>query len=57
VIKEADIGGAIVIMDKDHYKEMVLNQLTDDHFYQELASNEDGKTMHKKSLHLNIRIF
>ena len=47
VIKEADKGGAIVIMDKEHYKEMVLNQLTDDQFYQELPSNDDGKTMRK----------
>lgn len=45
IIKEADKGGAIVIMDKDHYKEMVLEQLNDIHFYQELPSNQDSKTM------------
>ena len=33
IIKEADKGGAIIIMDRDHYKEMVMSQLQDDHFY------------------------
>lgn len=33
IIKEADKGEAIVIMDKDHYKEMVVEQLNDINFY------------------------
>ncbi|XP_061194818.1 uncharacterized protein LOC133202982 [Saccostrea echinata] len=47
VIKEADKGGAIVIMDMDHYREMVLDQLMDTNFYKELVSNEDSKTICK----------
>ena len=47
IIKEADKGGAIVIMSKDHYKEMILEQLTNTDFYQELSSNEDRKTICK----------
>ncbi|XP_062587971.1 uncharacterized protein LOC134249655 [Saccostrea cucullata] len=47
IIKEADKGGAIVIMDTDHYKEMVLDQLNDNNFYKELVSNEDSKTMRR----------
>ncbi|XP_062576664.1 uncharacterized protein LOC134238563 [Saccostrea cucullata] len=32
-------------MDKEHYKDMVLEQLDDINFYKELPSNEDKKTM------------
>ncbi|CAG2246104.1 unnamed protein product [Mytilus edulis] len=47
IIKEADKGGGIVIMDKDHYKDMVLNQLEDGVFYQKLNGNRDKSTMSK----------
>ncbi|XP_071171038.1 uncharacterized protein [Mytilus edulis] len=47
IIKEADKGGGIVIMDKDHYKDMVLNQLEDGLFYQKLNGNRDKSTMSK----------
>jgi hypothetical protein len=43
IIKEADKGGAIIIMDRDHYKEMVMPQLQDDHFYRKLTENQDRK--------------
>jgi hypothetical protein len=40
-------------MDKEHYKQMVLDQLFDSNFYQELESCEDGKTIFhiKKFIH------
>ncbi|CAC5397420.1 unnamed protein product [Mytilus coruscus] len=47
IIKEADKGGGIVIMDKDHYKEMVLNQIEDGVFYQKLNGNRDKSIMSK----------
>lgn len=45
IIKEADKGGAVVIMDKLHYREMVLNELTNSSFYRKLSTNEDRHTM------------
>ncbi|KAK3084875.1 hypothetical protein FSP39_020612 [Pinctada imbricata] len=42
VIKEADKGGAICIMDREHYKKMVMDQLNDRNFYHELTSPEDA---------------
>ncbi|XP_062601156.1 uncharacterized protein LOC134262845 [Saccostrea cucullata] len=47
IIKEADKGGAIVIMDRDHYKEMVMSQLQDDQFYKKLDQNGDRQTMRR----------
>lgn len=47
LIKNADKGGAIVIMDRDHYKEMSHSQLQDHQFYTKLKQNEDRRTMLK----------
>lgn len=47
VIKEADKGGAVVIMDSDHYKQMSMDQLSDVNFYQHLDQNEDCKAILK----------
>lgn len=47
IIKNADKGGAIVIMDRDHYKEMSLSQLQDHQFYTKMEQNEDRRTMLK----------
>lgn len=47
IIKNADKGGAIVIMDRYHYKEMSLSQLQDHQFYTKLEQNEDRRTMLK----------
>ena len=44
IIKQADKGGAIVIMDKSHYKEMVLEQLNDTEYYKKLNKNPDKAT-------------
>ena len=45
VIKEADKGGAVVIMDRDHYKRMVMQQLLDEEFYTEISGSQDKTTM------------
>ncbi|XP_061187186.1 uncharacterized protein LOC133195360 [Saccostrea echinata] len=47
VIKSADKGGAIVIMDREHYKEMSLSQLQDNQFYKKLEQNQDRQSMLK----------
>jgi hypothetical protein len=47
VIKEADKGGAVVIMDAEFYKNKVTHMLTNDEFYKEILQNEDKKTMQK----------
>ena len=39
VIKEADKGGGIVIMNTDFYKRKVLEMLTDDSYYQPVPDN------------------
>lgn len=44
VIKEADKGGAIVIMDSSYYENLVNDQLSDRTFYAEIPSNMDKKT-------------
>ena len=41
VIKQADKGGAIVIMDSEYYKTMVEEQLNDRTFYSEIPYNID----------------
>ena len=45
IFKEADKGGAIVIMDKIFYRDKILEQLNDQQYYQELPENMDKKTM------------
>ena len=39
VIKEADKGGATIIMDQSHYNYMVENTLNDKNFYEKLDSD------------------
>lgn len=39
VIKEADKGGATVIMDREHYKKMTFNILNDVDYYEKLKSD------------------
>ena len=40
MIKEADKGGGIVIMNTDFYKRKVLEMLTDDSYYQPVPENK-----------------
>ena len=41
ILKEADKGGAIVLMDKLYYRDKVLEQLNDDEYYKKTNSNID----------------
>jgi len=43
VIQEADKGGCVVIMNKEHYKEMILTHLNDTATYKKTDSNCDKK--------------
>ena len=45
VIKEADKGGSVVIMEKDHYLKMVYDQLNDRATYKKVDSTHDKKVM------------
>ena len=45
IIKEADKGSAIVIMDKDYYREKILDMLTDNDYYETTEETADKKTM------------
>ena len=45
VIKEADKGGAVVVMDATHYKEMA-NNILEDPFYYNKIQNSPGKINH-----------
>lgn len=47
IIKEADKGGAIVIMDKDYYEIKLLDMLSDTETYKEIPKNID-KDIRKK---------
>lgn len=43
VIKEADKGGAVVIMDSGFYKDHIMKMLSNVDYYQEIPTNEDKK--------------
>ena len=47
IIKEADKGGAVVIMNKDYYEAKIMNMLSDSEYYSELTENQDKKIMPK----------
>lgn len=47
VIKEADKGGAVVIMNTEYYKTKILQMLNNTEFYSEISENSDKKTMKK----------
>ena len=49
IIKQADKGGATVIMDVQYYKKLVLDQLEDSTFYKEIPENDDQKVLKKIS--------
>lgn len=44
IIKEADKGSAIVILDRDYYREKILNMLTDNQYYEMTDKTADKKT-------------
>ena len=39
IIKEADKGGSVIIMDTDHYKSMVSGILMDESYYEKLRND------------------
>lgn len=47
IIKEADKGGAIVVMDREYYKEKILEMLQDSEIYKEIPSCMDKNTLGK----------
>lgn len=47
MIKEADKGGAVVIMDSGFYKDHIMKMLSNVDYYQEIPTNDDKKTMQK----------
>ena len=51
IIKEADKGGAVVIMNREHYKKMVLDQLEDSKTYKTTKDNCDKQVLKKIKEH------
>ena len=49
IIKEADKGGCVVVMDTQHYVNMIMSQLSDKKTYQTTKSNCDKKVMENLS--------
>lgn len=47
VIKQSDKGGGIIIMDAEHYQQMVYDQLNDRNFYSKVDAKVDKKTFNK----------
>ena len=45
VIKEADKGGSVVIMDSEHYKTMAYSTLNDHEYYEHLETNPQRTNM------------
>lgn len=41
MIKEADKGGAVVIMDSGFYKDHIMKMLSNVDYYQEIPTNDD----------------
>ncbi|WP_179117411.1 hypothetical protein, partial [Solemya velum gill symbiont] len=44
ILKEADKGGAVVVMDSDYYAEKILDMLKDNSFYDDSEKQGDLKT-------------
>lgn len=47
VIKEADKGGAVVIMDANYYENKITQMLSNGEFYMEIPENRDRRTIQK----------
>ena len=52
IIKETDKGGATVIMDKQHYKEMVHSIINDTEYNEKLDKDPHKETLHKYNKYL-----
>jgi hypothetical protein len=53
VIKEADKGGAVVVMDSNYYRTKIMQILTNADFYAEINENQDKKVLQKIKKLLN----
>lgn len=47
VIKEADKGGAVVIMDTVYYEQKIMDMLSNTEFYTEISENQDKAILQK----------
>ena len=47
VIKEADKGGGVVVMNKTYYEQKILEMLGDQDYYKSTTENYDKKTISK----------
>ena len=47
IIKEADKGGSVVVMNKKHYHDMIMTHLNDSNIYSKIDSNCDMKVITK----------
>lgn len=47
LIKEADKGSAIIIMNKSYYRDKISTMLNDDKFYEKLPTNKDNDVLRK----------
>ena len=43
IIKEADKGETVVIMDRDYYETKIMEMLLNPEFYSEMSENQDKK--------------
>ena len=53
IIKPADKGSAIVILDKHYYKNEGERQLYNNHFYEETETDLTGEVIHRVNLYVN----
>ena len=53
VIKEADKGGAVTVLSKNHYRAMIYEHLSNQNTYQKLDKNLDHTIMKKLKKLLN----
>lgn len=53
IIKEADKGSAVVLMNTDFYKNKVMDILNDEETYKKIPHNRDQNTMHKIKITIN----
>ena len=47
IIKEAEMGGAVTVLGKNHYRAMIYEHLSNQNTYQQLDKNLDPTKMKK----------
>ena len=53
IIKEAEMGGAVTVLRKNHYRAMIYEHLSNQNTYQQLDKNLDPTKMKKLEKLLN----